>query len=187
MSGFQGKGLVNTWTGSDAPRGKLTSPAFTIDRDYLNFLIGGGNHPDETCINLKVDGQVVRTATGKSTDAMEWAGWDVRDLQGKTARIEIVDQHSDDWGHIDIDQIELNDSSRTPRVPAGSPPRSRHDDPGALRAAGEADRGIASMPPGPRPSRSSAATCPQRNHLAPNSRVPWSGCIEARSGPGGER
>ena len=54
-----------------------------IDRDYLNFLIGGGNHPDETCINLLVDGQVVRTATGKNTDAMEWAGWDVRDLAGQ--------------------------------------------------------------------------------------------------------
>ncbi len=147
MKGFLGKGLINTWTGSDAPRGKLTSPAFTIDRDYLNFLIGGGNHPSETCINLKVNGQIVRTATGKSTDAMEWAGWDVRELAGTSAHIEIVDQHSGDWGHIDIDQIELADSSRTPRVLLGS----RHDHGTmtlSLLNTLEGDRGIASVAAG---------------------------------------
>lgn len=42
VSGFEGKGLVNTFLGGDAPTGKLTSPEFTIERDYIKFLIGGG-------------------------------------------------------------------------------------------------------------------------------------------------
>ncbi|MGC8642131.1 MAG: GH116 family glycosyl-hydrolase, partial [Isosphaeraceae bacterium] len=144
LKGFQGKGLVNTWTGSDEPRGKLLSPSFTIDRDYLNFLIGGGRHPGETCINLKVDDQIVHTATGKNTDALEWACWDVRDLAGKSARIEIVDQHSGGWGHINIDQIELADTPRTPQVPL-----ARRHDFGTLCLAllnpRETDRGVASI------------------------------------------
>jgi uncharacterized protein (DUF608 family) len=109
ISGFSGHGLVNTYQGSDQPKGKLTSPEFTIRRPYLNFLIGGGNHPGQTCINLLVGGKVVRTETGKDSDVLRWSSWDVRDLSGKTARIEIVDAHSGGWGHIDIDRIEQDD------------------------------------------------------------------------------
>lgn len=111
VSGFLGGGLVNTYLGGDRPHGTLTSPALKIDRKYINFLIGGGSHADETCINLIVDGQVVRTATGKDNEKLEWHFWNVEDLQGKTARIEIVDRHSGGWGHINIDQIELADEA----------------------------------------------------------------------------
>ena len=34
VSGFQGKGLVNTFLGGDGPRGKLTSPVFKIERPF---------------------------------------------------------------------------------------------------------------------------------------------------------
>ncbi len=111
VSGFLGGGLVNTFLGGDGPHGTLTSPALTIERKYINFLIGGGSHTDETCINLIVDGQVVRTATGKDNEKLEWHFWNVKDLQGKSARIEIVDRHSGGWGHINIDQIEMADEA----------------------------------------------------------------------------
>jgi len=109
VSGFLGKGLVNTFLDGDRPHGTLTSPAFEISRKHINFLIGGGSHANQTCINLRVDGQVVRTATGKDNEKLEWHSWNVADLQGKTASIEIVDRHSGGWGHINIDQIELAD------------------------------------------------------------------------------
>src|SRR5262245_49511037 len=64
VTGYLGHGLVNSFTGGDAATGTLTSPEFTIQRPYINFLIGGGMHPDETCINLLMDGKIVRTATG---------------------------------------------------------------------------------------------------------------------------
>ncbi|HET9649611.1 MAG TPA: GH32 C-terminal domain-containing protein [Microlunatus sp.] len=45
VSGFAGSGLVNGFNDGDWPLGTLESPAFTIAKPYLNFLIGGGNHP----------------------------------------------------------------------------------------------------------------------------------------------
>lgn len=112
LQGHRGKGLANSWPKSDAPQGKLISPKFTIERAFISFLIGGGEHPRETCINLIVGDRIVRSSTGKNTDVMGWDSWNVRDLIGQAARIEIVDTHSGGWGHIDIDQIEFRDQPR---------------------------------------------------------------------------
>jgi uncharacterized protein (DUF608 family) len=116
LSGYQGHGLANSWQRSDGPQGTLTSPAFVINRRYINFLIGGGQHPDQTCIDLLVDSNRTHTATGKNSDAMEWHTWDVSALEGKSATIKIVDQSSGAWGHIDIDQIEFSDEPRAQDV-----------------------------------------------------------------------
>ncbi|HID21714.1 MAG TPA: hypothetical protein EYP14_04860, partial [Planctomycetaceae bacterium] len=107
VSGFQGNGLVNTFLDGDRPHGRLTSPEFRIDRPFISFLIGGGGHAGRTCINLLVNGQVVRTATGRNRERLTWHNWNVRDLIGKKARIQIVDEHSGAWGHINIDHIEF--------------------------------------------------------------------------------
>lgn len=109
VSGFLGQGLVNTFRDGDGPQGELVSEPFTLDRDFICFLIGGGNHPGETCINLKVDGKVVRTATGKDRELLEPLSWDVHEFVGRQAVLEIVDHHSGPWGHINIDQITLAD------------------------------------------------------------------------------
>ena len=110
LSGFEGKGLANSYPDSDEPQGKLTSPPFKIERPYISFLIGGGNHPGKTCINLVVDEKIAHTATGRNSDAMFWHNWDVRDLSGKIAHVEIIDAESGGWGHIEIDQIQFGDA-----------------------------------------------------------------------------
>ncbi|WEH12515.1 GH32 C-terminal domain-containing protein [Streptomyces sp. VNUA24] len=118
VTGFQGGGLVNTFRNGDATTGTLTSPEFTIDKRYVNFLIGGGNHPagsaDPTALELLVDGQVVRSATGRDAEALQAASWDVRDLAGRTARIRVVDDNTGGWGHINADQITLSDTRARP-------------------------------------------------------------------------
>ncbi|MFJ8364288.1 GH32 C-terminal domain-containing protein [Streptomyces sp. NPDC093984] len=45
VSGYRGSGLVNSFNGGDGATGTLTSPDFTVSQRYLNFLVGGGNHP----------------------------------------------------------------------------------------------------------------------------------------------
>jgi len=110
VTGFGGKYLVNSFVGGDASVGTLRSPEFTIKRPYINFKIGGGNHPGFTCINLLVGETVMRSATGKNTEKLESDWWEVSELQGSTARIEIVDKESGAWGHINIDDIEFADA-----------------------------------------------------------------------------
>ncbi len=112
VSGFAGKGLVNTFLGGDKPQGKLTSKPFKVERAFISFLIGGGSQAGKTCINLVVDGKTVRTAVGRDHEKLEPRNWDVRDLAGREARIEIVDAASGPWGHINIDQIELSDTPK---------------------------------------------------------------------------
>jgi fructan beta-fructosidase len=114
VTGYRGKGLVNSFYGGDSSTGTLTSPPFTVRRRYFNFLIGGGKHPGETCIKLLVGGKVVRTATGPNdrpggSERLDWHTWDVAPLAGKIAVIEIVDKHTGGWGHITIDHIVQSD------------------------------------------------------------------------------
>jgi uncharacterized protein (DUF608 family) len=110
VTGFGGKYLVNSFAGGDSSVGTLTSPEFTISRPYINFRIGGGNHPGKTCINLLVRGKVVRTATGKNNERLDWDWWEVRRLRGIKAKLQIVDQETSGWGHINIDDIEFADT-----------------------------------------------------------------------------
>lgn len=117
VSGFQGKGFVNSYHGRDGSTGKLTSPEFEIVRPHISFLIGGGGHSDRTCINLLIDGEVVRSATGSNVDSggderLEWTSWDVKALIGKKANLQIIDAHTGGWGHINIDQIVQSDKAR---------------------------------------------------------------------------
>ncbi len=120
VSGYQGQQLVNTFTDHDLSTGTISSPTFTIDQNYINLLVGGGNHPytgtgtDATAVNLVVDGQVVRTATGQDSELANWVAWNVSDLQGKQARIDIVDNNTGGWGHILADQITFSPAAATP-------------------------------------------------------------------------
>lgn len=114
VSGFEGRGLANSYFRGDGTTGTLTSPPLKIERKFVNFLIGGGMHPGSTCINLLVEGKVVRTAIGPNdkpggTERLDWHSWDVRDLAGKEAVIQIVDRETGGWGHVNIDHIVQSD------------------------------------------------------------------------------
>lgn len=121
ISGFSGSGFVNGFHGGDDATGSLVSPSFKIERKHLNLLIGGGKNPGETCVNLLLDGKVVRTATGPNdrpggSERLDWATWDTADLIGKSVSIEIVDKRKGGWGHITVDQIVQSDTPEMSEV-----------------------------------------------------------------------
>jgi len=108
VTGFLGRGLVNSYVGGDDKTGRLVSKEFTIERRFVRFLVGGGRHRT-TQIRLVVDGKVARATSGKNNEKLEAAMWDVGDLQGRRAHIEIVDEQAGGWGHVNVDQIEFSD------------------------------------------------------------------------------
>lgn len=69
--------------------GTLTSPEFLIDRRWINFLIGG--EVRGTDIRLLCSGETVRSALGGTPGALYPWSWNVEELIGKKARIEIRD------------------------------------------------------------------------------------------------
>jgi fructan beta-fructosidase len=111
ISGFEGRGLATSYQDGDRPRGTLTSPEFTIERDYIVFLISGGEDEEITGMNLIVDGRVVRSAPGGERNVLDWESWDVSELRGKSARLQIVDRHRREWGHISVDHIYQSDAA----------------------------------------------------------------------------
>jgi sucrose-6-phosphate hydrolase SacC (GH32 family) len=119
VTGFIGRGLVNSYFQGDQTKGTLTSPPFTLQRKFINFLIGGGNRPGDATINLLIDNKIVRTQTGADDEKLDWATWDVTDLAGKSAVIRIADHATGGWGHINVDQITQSDEKRAdPTAPA---------------------------------------------------------------------
>lgn len=100
VKGYEGNFLINSFSsaGEDTAVGKLTSPSFKI---------GGGSHKEKTCINLLVNGKVVRTATGDNEEKLTVQTWNVKEFKNKKAVIEIVDNERGSWGHINLDNIAL--------------------------------------------------------------------------------
>ena len=114
----------------DAATGTLTSPLFTLERDFITFLVGGGSHEGRTCVNLLIDDEIVLSATGRSNNRMAPSVWDVRRWAGQSARLQIVDLERGGWGNIGLDQVIFTDQ---PRVASG--PLTQEPDFGTLSLA----------------------------------------------------
>ena len=109
VSGYLGTQLVNSFRNGDGSMGRLLSPSFLIQKNYLSFLIGGGNHPAGTYIKLLIDNKVVATSTGLNDEFLEWKSWNVASFVGQQARIAIIDSVTSGWGHINVDHIIQTD------------------------------------------------------------------------------
>ena len=118
-----GHGLANSFTSApstggskESATGKLTSPEFTIERNYIRFLIGGGDDPKQLGLRLLIDGQSVRSATGHTAHQLRADFFDTSGLIGRKARLEIFDDSSGGWGSIGVDYIIFTDVAMPPEV-----------------------------------------------------------------------
>jgi len=129
VTGFQGQRLVNTKNRNLGTMiGELQSDPFQIKGDEIDFLIGGGDFKEQTCINLFVETksyafEKVRTATGDRNLRLVRKQWDVSAWKGKWAYLQIVDYApvekwgdyaavsfpEDDYGFILLDDIRQTD------------------------------------------------------------------------------
>lgn len=120
----------------DAATGTLTSPEFTIERRFIRLRVGGGNHPGKTCVNLLVDGRPVRSITGAADNRMREAAIPTAGLEGRRARLQVVDAVAGAWGNIGVDEIVFSDTP--PPAAAGAVEELPDFGSMALAALGEA-------------------------------------------------
>jgi hypothetical protein len=50
-------------------------------------------------------------------ERLDWHEWDESEFEGRTARLEIVNQATEVWGHINVDQIVFTDAPASSRTP----------------------------------------------------------------------
>lgn len=87
----------------NAARGRIRSAQFTLEGDALVLLVGGTKDPDWARVELVIDGEPVRSATGCDSAWLGRRVWNVRDLRGKSALLTVQDQTS--TGHVLADEI----------------------------------------------------------------------------------
>ncbi|MCD8165261.1 MAG: GH32 C-terminal domain-containing protein [Bacteroides sp.] len=113
VQGYTGKGLANSFHEGENSIGTLTSPEFTIERDYINFLIGGGKNID-MYMELLVEGKsVVKSTSPIETETLAPFTWNVKEHIGRKAVIRIVDNRRGGWEYILIDRIVQSNKPET--------------------------------------------------------------------------
>ena len=93
----------------DEVMGRLESVDFTIARNRICFLMGGGNNTAKTGVGLLVEGTQVLFEPARGiligSEKMSRVTWDVSKWKGKKARIVIADESTAGWGHVNADDF----------------------------------------------------------------------------------
>ena len=109
----QGK-LVGAWGGflntfsptlGNAATGELESAPFELLGDELLFRMAGGDDPTNLRVELVVDSAVVQSTTGRRGDHLSRRAWNIAALRGRLAVLRIIDQATDPWGYLALDEI----------------------------------------------------------------------------------
>lgn len=104
--GYQGAYLNSFAEGlGDRATGTLLSTPIPLKGDLMVLLVGGGRDEHRLRVSLLVDGKRVASATGHDHEVLGRRVWDIAPFKGKTGRIEVVDDSTDGWGHIMVDEI----------------------------------------------------------------------------------
>jgi uncharacterized protein (DUF608 family) len=115
--GVHGKRLVSSHNtrqdenlaAADAHTGTMTSRAFKIERRFIHALVGGGRPAHGVSFELMVDDKVVATLNGTNDNVMTHQTFNVREYEGRDARLRIVDKGGQSWGNIEVDHIVFSD------------------------------------------------------------------------------
>ncbi len=94
----------------DKPQGTLTSVPFKVTHDWGSFLVGGGPHTLETCVEIidVAKKEVIFRAGGDESENLKRVAVDLSKFQGKEIQVRIVDKHTGHWGHINFDDFRFH-------------------------------------------------------------------------------
>ncbi len=94
--------LISSFPNGETLTGSLKSRAFAIPASLQFYLAGHDGYPnqpvhDENFVHLRdaASGQILRTAKPPRNDVAQLIKWDLRDVEGKTGFLELVDNNTD--------------------------------------------------------------------------------------------
>jgi hypothetical protein len=99
--------FINTFqeVETDGATGTLLLPEFSIEGDLITLKVAGGRFPESVSVELLVEGQRRYVTTGCNTEMMGRRVWPTTGLQGKRARLKVVDASPAGWGHVLLDEV----------------------------------------------------------------------------------
>jgi hypothetical protein len=105
--GATGLRFATSMNGGDGETGRLTSPTFTLDGSRLTLQLGGGTDASKLRVELRVDGEIVNTASVPSPggDSLRPVAIELGNLRGKRAQLVLVDDTK--AAHLNVDDIWL--------------------------------------------------------------------------------
>ena len=110
--------FVNTWlaSGGDGATGTLTSPAFTVVKNYIHFLLGGGavSGIQVRLLDATTSAQLMIATNSTSGSTMKWRVWDVTALAGRSVKIVVEDNSNGNWGQLGFDHVCFSDKQLAP-------------------------------------------------------------------------
>jgi hypothetical protein len=90
----------------DRARGTLRSPPFRILGDRITLRVAGGKDMERLRVSLSVDGVRVFDETGRLSDLFTRRHWNTQPYRGKSAVLEVVDNATEGFGYIALDELE---------------------------------------------------------------------------------
>lgn len=107
----------------DKPIGTLTSAPFKVTHPWASFLVGGGPHALETCVEVVSGKEVLFRASGVEAEDMARVVVDLTKHQGKEIFVRVVDKHTGHWGHVNFDDFRFHEKRPSfPDRPKAEPP-----------------------------------------------------------------
>ncbi len=107
VAGAGGRRWLSSFHGGDAATGQARSPVFVLDRPMLRLRVGGGRQLGHLEVRLLIGKKVVKRATGNNSERFRTVRWNVAAFRGQRARLEVVDQATGGWGHLQLDDVWL--------------------------------------------------------------------------------
>src|SRR4051812_14648378 len=100
----------------DKAVGTLTSAPFKVTHPWASFLVGGGPHATETCVEVVMGKDVIFRAAGLEEEDMRRVAVDLTKYKDKEIFVRVVDKHTGHWGHVNFDDFRFH--TQQPKVPA---------------------------------------------------------------------
>lgn len=118
VNGYMGSFYMSSIHYGTSISGQMTSAAFPINNNYVNFLLGG-TQASSASVELLINGHVVKSSKpeGYNPNELTWVSWYVASFKGQKANIRMIaDFDAQRMGYILLDQIELSSRPKNDNI-----------------------------------------------------------------------